>query len=171
MSTTTITADHGKQEIIIEREFNYRRELVFKCFIHPELLVQYTGPRDLETTFNYFEAKTGGSYRFVQRDPKGETFGFHGVFHEVKSMERIIETFEYEDMPGHVSLVTTTFEELPENRTKITQQQVFQSVADRDAMLESGMRNGVFESHERLDELLDRIETEEENRETRRDHI
>ena len=162
MNTTTITADHGKQEIVIEREFDSRRELVFRCFTHPELLVQFTGPKDMEMTVNYFEAKSSGSYRFVQQDSKGEEFGFHGVFHEVKSPERIIETFEFEDMPGHVSLVTVTFEALPEDRTKIIQQSVFQSVADRDAMLES---------HERLDELLDRIETEEEDRETRRDHI
>jgi uncharacterized protein YndB with AHSA1/START domain len=171
MNKTTITADHGKQEIIIEREFDSARDLVFRCFVHPELLVQVTGPRDMETTFNYFEAKSGGSYRFVQRDTKGEEFGFHGVFHKVKSPERIIETFEYEDMPGHVSLVTLTFEELPEGRTRLTQQSVFQSVADRDGMLETGMRQGVVDSHLRLDELLERIETEEEKRETRRDHI
>jgi len=125
----------------------------------------------METTVNYFEPKAGGSYRFVQRDTKGEDFGFHGVFHEVKSPGLIIETFEFEDVPGHVSLVTATFEELPEKRTKITQQSVFQSVADRDGMVESGMRKGVVESHERLDELLEKIESEEEERETRRDHV
>ncbi len=171
MNTTTITVEHGKQEIVIVREFDSRRELVFRCFTHPELLVQFTGPRDMDTTFNYFEAKAGGSYRFVQRDPKGEEFSFHGVFHEVKSPERIIETFEFEDVPEHVSLVTVTLEELPEKRTKLTQQSVFQSVADRDGMVETGMRKGVVESHERLDELLEKIESEEEERETRREHI
>jgi len=171
MNTTTITVEHGKQEIIIEREFDSRRELVFKCFTHPELLVQWNGPKDMEMTINYFEGSTGGSYRYTHRDPKGEEFSFHGVYHEVKSPERIIDTFEFEDMPGHVSLETATFEELPEGRTKFIAHSVFQSVADRDGMVESGMRRGVVESHERLDELLDKLETEQETRETRRDHI
>ncbi len=171
MNTTTITAEHGKQEIVITREFDYPRELVFKCFVHPELLVQWNGPKDMEMTVTYLEAKPGGAYRFTHRDPKGEEFGFHGVYHEVKSPQMIIDTFEFEDMPEHVSLETATFEELPEGRTRLKTQSVFQSVADRDGMLEAGMRQGVVESHERLDDLLDKLSSEEEERETRRDHI
>lgn len=164
MNTTNITAEHGKQEMLYTREFDAPRSLVFRTFVHPELLVQWHGPKDVEMVVAYFEAKTGGSYRYTHKNPTGEEFGFHGVYHEVKSPERIINTFEFEDMAGHVSLETTTFEELPENRTRITGQSVFQSVADRDGMLKTGMRLGLIESHERLDELLDRLTTEEEER-------
>ncbi|APV45358.1 hypothetical protein Dform_02049 [Dehalogenimonas formicexedens] len=171
MADTTITADHGKQEILIERELDYPRDLVFRCHVHSELMVQWMGPRDLETTFTYLEAKPGGSYRFTQRDPKGGEFSFHGVYHEVKSPQLIIDTFEYEDTPQHVSLITQTFEELADRRSKVRQQSLFQSVADRDAMLDSGMRAGIIEGYERLDELLEKLSNEAELRETRRDHI
>ncbi|PPD58045.1 SRPBCC family protein [Dehalogenimonas etheniformans] len=171
MATTNITADHGKQEVIVEREFDYPRELVFRCSVHPELMVQWMGPRDMEMTFTYLEAKPGGSYRFTHINPNGEEFGFHGVYHEVKTPQLIIDTFEFEDMAGHVSLVTTKFEELPDGRSRVTEQTVFQSVADRDGMLQSGMREGVIESYERLDGILEKLVKEEELRETRRDHI
>ena len=164
MNKTTIAAEHGKQEVTVTREFDAPREFVFKAFTHEELYVQWHGPRDMEMTVNYFEAKTGGSYRYTHKDPKGEEFGFHGVFHEVKAPERIIDTFEFEDMPGHVSLETIIFEELPENRTRVTSQSVFQSPADCEGMIASGMNKGVIEGYERLDELLDKLTTEDEER-------
>ncbi len=76
--------------------------------------------------------------------------------HEVLAPERIIGTFEFEGLPekGHVILGTVKFEVLPGNRTRLTSQSVFQSVADRDGMLQSGMERGVNEGYERLDELL-----------------
>jgi uncharacterized protein YndB with AHSA1/START domain len=153
---TKITAEPGKQEIIIIREFDAPRKLVFKAFIDPELLVQWLGPRRLTMKLDRFEPKTGGSYRYIHSDEKGNQYGFHGVIHEVSFPERIIQTFEFEGLPetGHVSLDTARFETLPGDRTKVTFQSVFQSVADRDGMLQSGMEGGLNESHERLDELL-----------------
>ncbi len=76
--------------------------------------------------------------------------------HEVTAPERIIGTFELEGLPekGHVILETARFESLPGNRTKLTSQSVFQSLADRDGMLQSGMERGVKDSYDRLDELL-----------------
>jgi len=103
-----------------------------------------------------FEPKSGGSYRYIHSDEKGNQYGFHGVIHEVSTPERIIQTFEFERLPdkGHVSLDTARFETLPGDRTIVIFQSVFQSVADRDGMLQSGMEGGLNESHERLDELL-----------------
>jgi uncharacterized protein YndB with AHSA1/START domain len=115
-------------------------------------------------TVNYFEARTGGSYRYTHRNPKGEEFNFHGVFHEVKNPERIVQTFELEDMPGHVSLESALFEALPENRTGFQGLTVFRSVEDRDGMMASGVKRGITESYERLDELLEKLMAEEEAR-------
>ena len=80
--------------------------------------------------------------------------------HEVLPPERIIDTFEFEGLPetGHVILETAKFEALPGNRTKLTSQSVFQSVEDRDRMMQSGMEEGVNESYERLDELLEKMQ-------------
>jgi len=154
-----ITVKPGKQELFIEREFDAPRELVFKAFIDPEIYVQWIGPRRLITTLERFEPGNGGSWRYIQKDANGNEFAFHGVNHEILSPERIIGTFEFEGLPekGHVLLQTARFEELPGNRTKLTAQSVFQSVADRDGMLRSGMEEGVNDSYDRLDELLEKM--------------
>ncbi len=159
-NTTKITTEPGKQDIIITREFDAPRELVFNTYIDPELYVQWLGPRELTMTLETFEPKDGGSYRYIQKDPEGNEFAFHGVNHEVLEPERIIGTFEFEGLPekGHVVLGTTIFEALPGNRTKITAQSVFQSVEDRDGMLQSGMAEGVNDSYDRLDELLEKMQ-------------
>ncbi len=105
------------------------------------------------TTIDKMEARPGGEWRFVQRDKAGNEFAFRGVYHEVKGPERTVQTFEFEGMPGHVALDTATFEEI-EGKTRLTQQSVFQSVADRDGMVQSGMEKGATESMDRLAELL-----------------
>lgn len=99
------------------------------------------------------EVKPGGTWRFVQRDAAGNVFAFHGVYHDVTAPERCVQTFEFEGVPGHAALETSTFEEF-DGKTKLTQQSVFQSVADRDGMVQSRMEEGASESMDRLAELL-----------------
>ena len=156
---TNIIAEPGRQEILITREFDAPRELVFKAFTDPELYVQWLGPRDLAMTLETFEPKSGGSWRYIHRDKEGNEYAFHGVNHEVTAPERIIGTFEFEGLPeqGHVTLETARFEALPGDRTRMTIQSVFQSVEDRDGMLQSGMEGGMNESYARLDELLEKM--------------
>ena len=107
-----------------------------------------------------FEPRSGGMWRYTHKDKDGNEFGFHGVYHEVLAPERMIDTFEFEGLPekGHVSLETAKFMELPGGRTRVNMQSVFQSVADRDGMMQSGMEQGINESFDRLDELLERNE-------------
>lgn len=155
---TTITAEPGKQELFITREFDAPRELVFKAHINPDLYVQWLGPRGYDMTLETFEPYSGGRYRYVQKDKNGNEYGFHGVFHEM-SEDLMIQTFEFEGLPerGHVILDTMRLEELPGNRTRITIQSVYQSVADRDGMIQAGMEYGLNEGYERLDELLQKM--------------
>lgn len=155
---TKIIAEAGKQELFIVREFEALRELVFKAFKDPDLLAQWVGPRELTMEIEKLDNKTGGSYRFIHSDASGNKFGFNGVIHEVTEPERMIRTFEFEGLPerGHVSLETATFEPLPGKRTRLTIQSVFNSVADRDGLVRSGMERGVVDSHNRLDELLEK---------------
>jgi len=165
-NNTRITAEPGKQEIIISREFDAPRELVFKAFTDPKLYVQWLlGPRRLGLTMalDKFEPKTGGAWRYKHKDQNGNEYAFHGSYHEVLAPERIIDTFEFEGLPekGHVSLETAKFEELPDGRTKLTIQAVFQSIADRDGMLQSGMDEGVKDSYDRLGELLEKMKKEQ----------
>ncbi len=145
--------------MLIEREFDAPRELVFKAHTDQELYGQWLGPQGLTTTFEKFEPRNGGSYRFIQKDKDGKVYAFHGVYHEVSPPERTIGTFEYEGLPetGHVSLESAVFEELPGNRTKVVSRSIYLSVADRDGMLQSGMEEGMNSSYSRLDELLEKM--------------
>jgi uncharacterized protein YndB with AHSA1/START domain len=156
MNKTKITAEPGKQELTITREFDAPRELVFKAFTDPVLYVKWLGPRRLSTRLETFEPHSGGSWRYVQSGADGMEHAFHGVYHEVCYPERIINTFEYEGLPesGHVILETMRFEAMPGGRTRLVGQSVYQSVADRDGMLQAGMEEGVNDSYERLAELL-----------------
>jgi uncharacterized protein YndB with AHSA1/START domain len=156
---TNITVEPGKQELFITREFDAPRELVYRAHIDPDLYIRWLGPRGYEMVLETFEPQSGGRYRYIHKDKDGSEYGFHGVFHEM-SEALMIQTFEFEGLPehGHVVLDTMRLEELPGNRTRATIQSVYQSVADRDGMVESGMERGVNEGYERLDELLDKMQ-------------
>lgn len=154
MSNTTITAEPGKQEIFVTRIIDAPREKVWQACTDPTMIPKWWGPRGLTTTIYAFELKHGGVWRFVQKDDNGAEFAFRGVYHHIEPMTRVIQTFEWEGMPGHVLMETVVFEDMPDGKTKITEQSVFQSVADRDGMLQSGMEHGANESTERLQELL-----------------
>jgi len=155
-NATSIKVEPGKQELFVIREFEAPRELVFKAFTDPKLLPRWLGPCDLKMRIDKYEPGSGGRWRFVHTDGTGAEFGFHGVCHEELKPERLIRTFEFEGLPetGHVVLETAKFEVLPDNRTRLTIQSVFQSVHDRDGMVQSGMERGVTESHQQLDALL-----------------
>ena len=155
-NTTTVTAEPGKQELFIIREFDAPRELVFRAHVDPDLYVQWVGPRDLTMTIQKFDMRDGGSFNFTHQRG-GHQYAFFGVSHEVLAPERIIGTFEFDGLPerGHVLLGKTLFEALPGNRTRLVHQSVFMSVADRDGMIQSGMERGVAEGYEKLDVLLD----------------
>jgi uncharacterized protein YndB with AHSA1/START domain len=155
---THIIAEPGMPQIVITREFDAPRDLLFRAYTDPALLVQWLGPRRMTMTLDYFDVRDGGTWRYIHRDADDNEFAFHGVFHGMPSPENgIVQTFEFEGAPGHVSLETLTFMEGAEGRTLVRTNDVFQSVADRDAMLASGMEAGLTESLERLDELLARL--------------
>ena len=157
--TTTVLAEPGKQEILVTREFDAPRELVFKAFTDPTLVPQWWGPRHLSTEVDRMDVRPGGQWRFINRDAEGNEYAFHGVYHEILAPERVIDTFEFEGLPetGHVTLETMKLEALPGGRTRLSVQSVFQSVADRDGMLQTDMEEGVNETYDRLAELLKKI--------------
>jgi uncharacterized protein YndB with AHSA1/START domain len=152
---TVVTAEPGKQELFITREFDAPRELVYKAHVDPEIYTQWVGPKDLEMTVQKLDAFDGGTFEFTHKRD-GNTYRFFGSYHEVAENERIIGTFEFDGLPerGHVIMGKTTFEELPNNRCRLTHQSVFSSVNDRDGMVQSGMERGVREGYEKLDEIL-----------------
>jgi len=119
MGTTEITVTPGTQQVVITREFDAPRELVFRAYTDPELFVQWMGPRYLTTTVEQFDVRDGGRWQYVAAAPDGSEHRFHGVFHGDPSPERIVQTFEYEGAPTHVSLETAVFTESA-GRTLVT---------------------------------------------------
>jgi uncharacterized protein YndB with AHSA1/START domain len=154
---TRIIAPPGLPFIDMERELDAPRELVFRAYAEPELLAQWLGPRKYGMRVDRWEFRDGGGWRYVNTDDDGHEFGFRGVFHGTPTPDSMVQTFEFEGAPGHVSLDAQVLEDLG-GRTRIRAHSVFQSVEARDAMIEAGMEGGVQEGYERLDELLARLQ-------------
>lgn len=153
---TDIRANPETSDMLITREFDAPRELVFKAFTDPILYVQWFGPRKYTMKLETFQPESGGQWRYTHTDQNDNTYAFRGVYHEVLAPERIIHTFEFEGHPegGHVGLETITFQALPHDRTRFRSLSVLQSVADRDFMLQGGAKEGVTETYNRLAAFL-----------------
>ncbi|GIQ70260.1 ATPase [Xylanibacillus composti] len=154
MSKTTIIAEPNKQEIIISRTFEAPCELVFQMWTDPAYIPEWWGPSFMTTTVESLDAKNGGMWRFIHRDPNGKEYAHRGVFHEVASPNRLIQTHELEFVPT-VGLITVTFEEAGAGRTKMTETSLYPSVEIRDELLRSGLTEGMDELLDRFASLLD----------------
>lgn len=144
----------SEREIHVERIFDAPRDRVFAVYTDPELVSEWWGPHGTTTRVDYMEPVTGGRWRFLVQRSDGSETGFLGAFREVSGPERIVQTFEWEGMPGHVSVDSVEFEDLGDGRTKLTSVSTFHSSDERDGMLGSGMEQGLNETYERLEELL-----------------
>ncbi|SDW23658.1 SRPBCC family protein [Paenibacillus sp. CF384] len=158
MIQTTLIAEPGKQEYFMSVTFAAPRELVFKTYTDPNTIAEWWGPRYLTTTVDQMDVRKGGVWRYVQHDSKGNEYAFSGVYHESVAPERLVQTFEFEGMPGQAGLIVVTFEELPDGQTKLTEQSIFPSLAARDGVLQSGMEAGAKELFERFAELLAKLQ-------------
>jgi uncharacterized protein YndB with AHSA1/START domain len=156
MAKTQIDAPAGVPFIDMSREFDAPRDLVFKAYTDPELLVQWLGPRKYKMTVESWDVRDGGKWRYVNSDDDGNAWGFHGVFHGDQTPDGMLQTFEFEGSPGNVSLESLVFED-EDGKTVIRNHSVYQSVQARDAMIASGMEGGVNEGFDRLDELISKL--------------
>jgi uncharacterized protein YndB with AHSA1/START domain len=156
MTTTTGTRiDLGTDlpTIVITREFDAPPSKVFRAHTDPDLVRRWLGPRGLEMTVDRWDCRTGGEYRYIHsRD--GEEYAFHGSFHEVRPEQLIVQTFTFEGMPDSVALEKVVLEDLGDGRTRLVATSLGDSFEARDAMVASGMEQGIVEGYERLDEVL-----------------
>lgn len=161
--TSTATAELGQEnkakietpsdrEIRVERTFHAPKERVYQAFTDRELISQWWG-RGNKVDVERLEVERGGHWRFVEHAPEGVN-GFEGRFREVVPNERIVQTFEWDGMPGYASLESATFEDLGDNRCKVVSSSLFYTKEERDGMLGSGMEEGLNQSYAALDKLL-----------------
>ena len=146
----------GDRDVRIERIFNAPRDRVWRAMTDPELIAQWWG-RGNKVVVERFDLERGGHWRFVEHSDHG-VHGFEGRFAEVVPPERVVQTFEWDGMPGHVALETLTLEDLGDGRTRLVTTSLFLTAEDRDGMLQSGMEGGVNESYAALDRLLAKME-------------
>jgi uncharacterized protein YndB with AHSA1/START domain len=154
MAKATVTT-RGDREIRIERIFNAPRVRVWRAMTDPELVAQWWG-RGNKLVVEWLEVEPGGHWRFVEHAPDG-IHGFEGRFSEVTPPERLVQTFEWDGMPGHVVLETATLEDLGDGRTRLVNTSLFMTAEDRDGMMQSGMEGGLNESYAALDRLLAKL--------------
>jgi uncharacterized protein YndB with AHSA1/START domain len=152
IAEATIEADPKVPVIRISRDFHATPAQLLRAHTDPDLFVQWVGPNGMTTRIDQWDARTGGSWRFVQ-DAEGAEFAFRGCFHEIRP-DRIVQTFTYEGEPDGVALETMVFEDLGDGRTRMLASSLCDSFEGRDAWLQSGMETGVHEGYAKLDRLL-----------------
>lgn len=148
-ATLTLPTD---REFRTERVFAASRELLWRALTDPALVCQWWG-RGNKLVIERLEVERGGHWRFVEHAPDG-VHGFEGRFREVTPPERMVQTFEWDGMPGHVLVQTITLEVVAPDRTRIVTTALFHTSEERDGMISAGMEGGLNESYAALDRLL-----------------
>ncbi len=163
---TTMTGSNGTakvtlpadDQILIEREFDAPKHLVYEAWTTPELVRRWWGAKRGEVTSVEIDLRVGGRWRYVMVAGEGGfEVGFHGVYQELVPAERIVSTEVFEGLPDHgvpggESLNTLTLTEVG-GRTKLSVLVQHSSKADRDGHIESGMEGGMQESMDALEEV------------------
>lgn len=150
---TRIEADPKVPIIRITRDFQATGEQLFRAHTDPELFRQWIGPDNMRTRIDQWDARTGGSYRFVSYTDDGAEFPFRGCFHDVRP-DRIVQTFTYEDEPDGVALETLCIDDLGGGRSRLRTQALVDSFEARDSWLKSGMESGLQDGYAKLDRMV-----------------
>jgi uncharacterized protein YndB with AHSA1/START domain len=153
--TATVTLPTDEQ-ILITREFDAPKHLVYKAFTTPDLVKRWWTAKRGEMKVCEIDLRVGGEWRYVMETPDGIEVGFHGEYREIEPNERIVSTEIFEGMPEGVpeetSVNTATFTE-EDGRTKLTILVEHSSKQFRDMHVESGMEDGLQDALDLLEEL------------------
>ena len=149
---TKISAENGKQDLVITREFDLPLELLFKAYVDPEIVEQWMGTKVLK-----LESKKHGSYQFETTDAKGNKYGFNGVIHEFSPNQKITRTFEMENTPFPIQLEFLEFEKLTDDTSKLIMHVVHKSVAHRDQILKMPFAQGINMAHNRIQDIVSKL--------------
>lgn len=153
MTETHITVDKENLEVISESVFEAPAEAVFKAYTDPNLIPEWWGPARFTTTVDKMDVRPGGVWRYIQRDAEGKEYAFNGQYQEIVPNKKLVSTFEFEDMPGHISTDTLTLEEV-DGKTKMVVRTSVPTPEDLEGMVNSGMEEGWSESVDRLAKVL-----------------
>ena len=155
MATTTNSAKvtlPTDTQILITREFDAPRHLVWKAYTTPDLIARWWGGSHGKVTSAEVDLRVGGSWRYVLAANEGFEVAFHGEFREISAPDRLVNTEIYEGAPEGMGVVTTTLTEA-DGRTTLTQLCDYGDKTVRDAVIESGMEGGMQESMDELEQV------------------
>ena len=155
MATTTNSAKvtlPADTQILITREFDAPRHLVWKAYTTPDLIARWWGGEHGKVTSVEVDLRVGGTWRYVLAANEGFEVAFHGEYREISEPERLVNTEIYEGAPEGVGVVTTTLTE-SDRRTTLTQLCEYGSREVRDAVIDSGMESGMQESMDALEQV------------------
>ena len=155
MATTTNSAKvtlPADTQILITREFDAPRHLVWKAYTTPDLIARWWGGSHGKVTSAEVDLRVGGTWRYVLAANEGFEVAFHGEYREISEPERLVNTEIYEGAPEGVGVVTTTLTE-SDGRTTLTQLCEYGSREVRDAVIDSGMESGMQESLDALEQV------------------
>ncbi|HEX6023596.1 MAG TPA: SRPBCC family protein [Solirubrobacter sp.] len=142
-------------EIVITREFDAPKHLVYRCYTEPDLVSRWWPGKRGEMTLCEIDLRVGGSYRYVMQANEGFEVAFHGEYREIVPNERIVHTEVFEGVPDgddDPAVNIVTFEEA-DGRTKLTILTQVSSRQIRDMIIDSGMEGGLQEGMDLLEEL------------------
>ena len=149
--TATVTLPTDEQ-ILIRREFEAPKHLVYKAWTTPELVKRWWSGNRGEMTIAEIDLRVGGAWRYVMVTDEGFEVAFHGEYREIVPNERIVSTEVYEGMPEGEALNTVTLTET-EGRTTLTVLVQHSSKEARDAHIDSGMETGMQEGMDLLEQV------------------
>ncbi|MQY27142.1 SRPBCC domain-containing protein [Nocardia aurantia] len=150
--TTTVEADPVLPIIRISRAFTASAAQLFRAHTDPALYARWVGPAGTRTRIEHWDARTGGSWRYVSL-VGGVEYGFHGCFHEVRP-DRIVQTFTYEGEPDNVALQTLRFEDCGAGRSRLRVQSLVDSIESRNAQLSGDMETGITQGYAELEGMI-----------------
>jgi uncharacterized protein YndB with AHSA1/START domain len=151
-SGTATVALPTDEQILITREFDAPRHLVYRAWTTPELVRRWWTAKRGEMTVAEIDLRVGGKWRYVMVAEGGFEVAFHGEYREIVPNERLVSTEVYEGMPDGEALDTLTFTEA-EGRTTVTLLVEHTSKEHRDAHIESGMEDGMQDAMDLLEEV------------------
>lgn len=152
-SALNLTAPVDTLAMEFTREFDAPVEALFRAHAEPDLMKRWLGPHGLEMTIEEWEFTSHGGYRYVHTD-EGGAYGFNGTFHTVRTNEFILQTFEFDGAPDQVNIEYLWFEDLGGGRSRLRGRSICPNVEARDALLSSGMQDGMEQGYQKLDDLL-----------------
>jgi uncharacterized protein YndB with AHSA1/START domain len=142
----------GDTEVLITREFNAPRHLVYKAYTTPELVRRWWAGRRGQMTVCEIDLRVGGTWRYVMTSSEGFEVAFHGTYREIVADERLVHTEVYEAMPDAEVVNTIAFEEA-DGRTTLTVLVECGSREIRDGMMGSGMEVGMQEAYDLIEQI------------------